>query len=72
MVIEHFINKALNQVVFKSRRSGNISGSGVGSSERSDMTCHKCGKKGHPNKYCRSKGNGSGENPPNNSTNDLP
>ena len=36
------------------------------------MTCHKCGKKGNTQKDCRSKGNGSGGNPPKNSTNELP
>ena len=47
VAIEQSINKALKQVYFKSRRSGNDSGSGRGSSVRSDRTCHKCGKKGH-------------------------
>ena len=45
--IEQSVNKALKQVGFKSLRSGNNSGSGRGSSTRSDITCHKCGKKGH-------------------------
>ena len=36
------------------------------------MTCHKCGKKGHINKYCRSKGNDSSGNPPKKSANELP
>ena len=44
--IEQSINKAFNQVDFKSRHSGNGSGSGRGSSARSDITCHKFGKKG--------------------------
>ena len=60
--IEKSINKALKQVDFKSRRSGNVSGSGKGSFARSDITCHKCGKKGQTQKYCRSKGNGSSGN----------
>ena len=34
------------QVDFKSRRSGNGSGSGRGSSTKSDVTCHNCGKRG--------------------------
>ena len=71
VVIEQSINKALKQVDFKSRRSGNGSGSGRGSSARSDITCHKCGKKGHIHKDCRSKGNGSSGNPPKKSTNKL-
>ena len=36
------------------------------------MTCHKCGQKGHINKDCKSNLNGSGENPPKKSTNELP
>ena len=36
------------------------------------MTCHKCGKKVHINKYCRSKVNESGGKPPKNSANKLP
>ena len=72
MAIEQFINKALKQVDFKSRHSGNGSGSGGGSSTRSDMTCHKCSKKVHVKKDCRSKGNGSGGNPPKKSANEIP
>ena len=45
--IEQLINKTFQQVYFKSRRSGNVSGSGIGSFARSYMTCHKCGKKVH-------------------------
>ena len=70
--IEQSIKKALKQVYFKSRRRGNGSGSGRGSSARSGITYHKCGKKGHIQKDCRSKGNVSSGNPPNKSTNDLP
>ena len=72
MAIEKLINKALKQVYFKSRRSGNDSGSGRGSSSRSDKTYQKCGKKGHIQKYCRSKANGSSGNTPKKSTNELP
>ena len=72
MTIEQLINKALKQVYFKRRRSGNISGSGRGSSARSDITCHKCGKKGYIQKDCRSKGNGSSGNSSKKSTNELP
>ena len=36
------------------------------------MTCHKCGRKGHIQKECRSKVNGSGGIPPKNSTHELP
>ena len=72
LAIEQSINKALNQVDFKSRRSGNSSGSERGSSARSDITCHKCGKRGHIKKDCRSMVNGSIRNIPKNSTNELP
>ena len=70
-VIEQSVNKALNQVDFKSRRIGNDIISRGGSSVKSNVTCHKCGKKIHINKYCRSKVNGSSGNPPKNSANDL-
>ena len=62
--IEQSINKALKQVDFKSRSSGNGSGFGKGPFARSDGKCHKCGKKGHIQKDCKSKGNGSGGNTP--------
>ena len=70
--IEQSINKALKQVDFKSLRSGNGSGSGRGSSARLGVTCYKCGKNGHIQKYCRSKVNGSSGNSPKNSTSELP
>ena len=72
VAIEQSIKKALKQVDFKSHSSGNNSGSGRGSSARSDITCHKCGKKGHMQKDCRSTGNGSSGNTPKKSTNELP
>ena len=53
--VDHSINKTLKQVDFNILHSGNGSVSGGGSSARSDMTCHKCGQKGHIKKYCRSK-----------------
>ena len=72
MAIEQSINKSLKQVDFKSRRSGNSSGSGRRSSAGSDITCHKCGKKGHIQKDCRSKANGYNGNTPKKYINDLP
>ena len=45
VAIEESINKDLKLVDLKSLCSGNGSGSGRGSSARSDMTCHKCGKR---------------------------
>ena len=71
MVVEQLIKKALKQVYFKRFRSGNGSGSERGSSARSDITCHECGKKGHIQKDYRSKGNGSCGNSHKNSTNEL-
>ena len=71
MAIDQSINKALKHVDFKSRHSGNGSGSGKGPFARSDITCHKCGKKGHIQKDCRSRGNGSSGNTPKKSTNKL-
>ena len=72
MTIEQSINKSLKQVDFNSRRSVNCSGSEIGLSTKSYITCHKCGKKGHIQKDCRSNGNGSSGKSPKNSTNDLP
>ena len=72
MAIEQSINKALKQFYFKSRSNGNGSGSGKGSFAKSDGKCHKCGKKGHIQKDCKSKGNGSGGNIPKKSMNELP
>ena len=43
-----------------------------GSSASSDIICHKCGNKGHIQKDCRSKGNGSSVNTPKKSINELP
>ena len=55
-----------------SPRIGNGCGSGRGSYARSDITCHKCGKKVHIKKDCRSTGNGSNGNTPKKSINKLP
>ena len=72
MAIEQSINKALKQVDFKSRRSGNGSGFEKRSFTRSYGKCHKCGKKGHIQKDCRSKLNGSSGSTLNKSINELP
>ena len=72
VAIEESTNKTLKKIDLKSHRSGNDSGSVKVSSARSDITCHKCGKKGHIKKDCRPKGNGSSGNTPNKSTNELP
>ena len=72
VAIEHSIKNSFKKVDIRSRRSVNGSGSGRGSSARSDITCHKCGKKGHIQKDCRSKGNGYSGNTPKKSINELP
>ena len=71
MAIEQLINKALKQIDFKSRRSGNGSGSEKGSFTRSDGKCHKCGKKGHIQKDFKSKANGYSDNTPKKSIHEL-
>ena len=68
MSIEHLVKKYLNQVDFRIPCSVNGSGSGGGPSVKSNMTCHKSGKKGHIQKEYRSKETGSSGNPPKNST----
>ena len=72
VAIEQLINKDLKQVDFKSRCSGNGSGSEKGSFARSDGKCHKWGKKGHIQKDCKSKGDGSSDNKPKKTINELP
>ena len=72
MAIYQLVNKALNQVDFKSLHSGNSSVSVVGSSVKSNFTCYKCGEKVHINKYFRSKVTGSSGIPPKSSANELP
>ena len=72
MSIEQSINKALKQFYLIIRRSGKGTGSGRGSSSRSDITCHKCDKKGHIKKECRSTGHGSSGNTSKKSINELP
>ena len=72
MAIGKLFNKALKKDDFNICRSVNGSGSVGRSSVRSNVTCHKCGKKVHIHKYCRSKGTGSSGDPPKNSTNELP
>ena len=71
VIIYQLIKRALKHVDFKIRHSGNGSGSGRGSSARSYITCHKCGKNGHIQQDCRSKVNGYSGNLPEKSTNEL-
>ena len=72
VAIDQSTNKALNQVYFKRRCSGNCSGSGGGSSIKLNVTCHKWDKNIHIKKDCSSKGTGSSGNPPKKSANELP
>ena len=72
MVIGELVNKALEQVGFKIHCSGNGSGSGGGSSDKSNVTSHKCVKKGHIQKYYRSKRTRSSGNPPKQYEHELP
>ena len=45
VAIEQSIKKVLNQVDFKSLHIWNGTGFGRGPSAKSDITCHKCGKR---------------------------
>ena len=72
MVIDKSVNKDLKQVYFKRHLIGNSSGSGGGPYVKSNVTCHKCVKKVHIKKDCRSKGNGYSGNPTKNSANKIP
>ena len=69
---EQLINKDLKQVDFKSQRSGNGNISEKGSTARSNITCHKCVKKGHIQIDFSSKGNGSIGKSSKKSKNELP
>ena len=72
LVIQLSIYKDLKGVDFKSRCSGFYSGSVGGSYVKSNVTCHKCDKKGHIQKYCTENVTGSSGNSPNKYTNYLP
>ena len=72
VAIGQSINKDFKQIDIKIRRSGNGNGSGGGLSASLDTTFHKCGKKGHIRKDCRSKVNGSDGKPPKNYSNEIP
>ena len=72
MAIDQLEKKYLKQVEFKSHHSVNCSGSGGGSSARSNVTCHKCVKNCHIYKDIKSMGTGSSGNPTKKSTKYLP
>ena len=66
------VNKAFQYVYFKIRNSGNVSGSGGGSSTMLNVICKKCDKKEHIQRECRYKENDSSGNPPKNPINKIP
>ena len=50
------VNKTVDKFYFKSRHKGKENKSGLGSSTKSIVTCHKCGKKGHLKRNLKSIG----------------
>ena len=72
MAIEKLANNALNKVVFNIRKIVNGVDSGGGSSARSNIIFHKCGKKVRIDRNCRSKGFFSSGNSSKNSIDELP
>ena len=59
MAIEAPVNKTVEKVYCKIRHKGKDNKSGVGSSTKSDVTCHNCGKKGHLKSNYKANRNGS-------------
>ena len=45
--IESPVNKTVEKFYFKIRHKGKDNKSGIGSSTKSNVTCHNCGKRGH-------------------------
>ena len=43
-------HKTVEKIYYKNLHKGKDNKSGVGSSTKSDVTCHNCGKKGHKKK----------------------
>ena len=58
VAIEFPVNKTVEKVYRKICHKGKDNKSGVGSSTKSDVTCHNCGKKGHLKRNCKSNRNG--------------
>ena len=58
VAIKSPVNKTVEKVYCKGRHKGKENKSGVGSSTKSVITCHKCGKKGHQKRNCKSNRNG--------------
>ena len=57
--IESPVNKTREKVYCKIFHKGKDNKSGVGSSTKSDVNCHKCGKRGNLKSNCKSNRNGS-------------
>ena len=58
MEIESLVNKTVDKAYCKSRHKRKDNKSGVESSNKSVVTCHKCGKKGHLKRNRKSNRNG--------------
>ena len=72
VAIEYPVNKTVDKVYGKISHKGKENKSGVGSSTKSDVTCHNCGKKGHLKRNWKSNRNGSNERLSNTSIIKLP
>ena len=72
MAIGYPVNKAVDKVYSKIRHKGKDNIDVVGSSTKSDVTCHNCGKKGHLKINCKSNGNVSNRELSKTSTRKLP
>ena len=59
VAIESPANKTVEKFYCKIRHKGKDNKSGVGSSTKSGVTCHSCGKKGHLKSNFKSNRNGS-------------
>ena len=59
VAIESPVNKTVEKVYGKIRHKGKDNKSGVGSSTKSDVACHNCGKRGHLKRNYKSNRNGS-------------
>ena len=72
MSIYHPVNKYFNMFDFNILHGVNGNDPGGGISTRSDVTCHKCDKKGHTQRDFKPNKNGFGGNASNNPTIELP
>ena len=66
------INNTVEKVYCKIRHKGKDNKSGVGSSTKSDVNCHNCGKRGHLKRNSKSNRNGSNGKLSETSTRKLP